>query len=58
MMQKFQNQIGSINPISTTNVKDVPAAIDKLLASYNCIDSVSLENISDNKNSSISSSPS
>ena len=43
--KKFQNQIGSINPISTTNVKDVPAAIDKLLASYNCIDSVSLENI-------------
>lgn len=43
--KRFQNQIGSINPISTTNVKDVPAAIDKLLASYNCIDSVSLENI-------------
>ena len=43
--KRFQNQIGSINPIPTTNVKDVPAAIDKLLASYNCIDSVSLENI-------------
>lgn len=43
--KRFQNQIGSIIPIPTTNVKDVPAAIDKLLASYNCIDSVSLENI-------------
>lgn len=43
--KRFQNQIGSINPISTTNVKDVPAAIDKLLTSYNCINSVSLENI-------------
>lgn len=43
--KRFQNQIGSINPISTTNVKDVPAAIDKLLTRYNCINSVSLENI-------------
>ena len=43
--KSFQNQIGSINPVSTTKVEDVPAAVDSLLKEYNNINSVSLEDI-------------
>lgn len=43
--KKQQNQIGVINPISTTKVNDVPDAIDKLLSEYKTLEKVSFNDI-------------
>lgn len=43
--KRYQNQIGDIDPISTTKVKAVPQEIDTLLAGYNNISGISLEDI-------------
>ena len=43
--KSYQNQIGSIDPISTAKVSDVPAAIDELLEGYNALSEVSFEDI-------------
>lgn len=43
--KKQQNQIGVINPVSTTKVNEVPAAIDILLDEYNKLEKASLEGI-------------
>lgn len=43
--KQYQNQIGSIEPISTTKVKEVPSAVENLLVKYNSINEVSFEDI-------------
>ena len=43
--KKQQNQIGVINPVATTNVNDVPNAVDTLLSEYNKLEKVSFEDI-------------
>lgn len=45
--KKEQNQIGIIEPVTTTKVKDVPEAIDNLLGDYNQLEKNTYEKILD-----------